>query len=344
MTAVALLLCLTAVQTPSKITIQPFQDDFVVRAGLKKFIVPMRLDRPKPPMAVVFRKNKNFAVWDERGLSLRFGKKLVSYKLKEVAVSPRVFDRDEIRANLELFKQGKRSQEADALSGAKRIGNEAYFLVRWDDAAGTPWLEALVKVDLSDAKPEWKLLGKFEGISLARAAIDDRLMLHNGFLAVIASKDKEWGESFYSSGLKAFGFKKMGTGLANFTEQRTFAGLFVEKTAYGTLVGGAIDLETGKRKEVMEVKGTLKFIDGDLPFLAVVGDVSGAHLRNADSGAEIVLPASSAVRRTGAGVVVWSPIVKPSRAWLYDPVRWSVLATWDQAARGASAGAGNAGL
>ncbi len=328
MTAVALIACLAAIQTPPKITIQLFQDDFVVRQGSKKSVVPLKLDQPKPPLAVVFRKNKTFAVWDDRGLSIRYAKKLVTSKLREIPVSPRIFERDEILSTVDLIRQGKRSREASALSGAKRIGGDAYFLVRWDDSDGKPWLEALVRVSLDEKKPEWKLLGKFEGLSLAKLPIDDRLMLHNGSLAVVARRGADWGESFYSSSLKAFGFKKLGTGLIDFTYQEGFSGLYVEKTSYGTSIGGKADFEAQRRTEALEVKGGLKFLDGKAPLLAVIRQEGGTALRNAETGAEMTLPSSSAVRRTTSGVVVWSPAVEPTRAWLYEPGRWMVLASW----------------
>lgn len=328
MTAVALIACMAAIQTQPKITIQLFQDDFVVRQATKKSVVPLKLDQPKPPLAVVFRKNKIFAVWDDRGLSIRNGKKLVSSKLKEISVSPRIFEREEILSNLELIRQGKRSREASALSGAKRIGGDAYFLVRWDDSDGKPWLEALVKVGLDAKKPEWKLLGKFEGLSLATLPIDDKLMLHKGSLAIVTGRAADWGESFYSSELKAFGFKKLGTGLVDFTYQEGFSGLFVEKTPYGSSIGGLADFETQKRSEALEVKGGLKFLDGRSPLIGIVRTDNGTALRNARTGAEMALPASSAVRRTASGIVVWSPVTKPTRAWLYDPIRWAPLATW----------------
>lgn len=334
MTAVALAL-LTAIQGSPKITLQLFQGEFVIRQGSRKSLVPIKLDPAKPPLAVVFRKNQNFAVWDDRGLNVRVGKKLVSYRLGEIAVSPRINERDQILETIDLIHKGKRTKGATALSGAKRIGNEAYFLVRWDDSSGKPWLEALVKVDLTAKVPGWKLLGKFEGLSLAQKPIDDKLILHNGSLAVIARRDSDWGESFYSASLKAFGFKKIGANLVDFIPTKGFDGLFVEKSDYGTSIAGSVDLETGKRQEMLETRGSIRPIDSDLPLIAVIG---GSSLRNADSGAEVRLPASAGVRRTSDGIVVWTPLAKPTKAWLYEPERWQALATWNQAALGNSEG------
>lgn len=333
MTAALLAL---AIQAPPKFTLQLFQDEFVVRQGAQKILAPLRLEPPKPKLSVVFRKGDHFAVWDDRGLSIRTGKRTLTTKLKEVSVSPRVFEREEIRANLDLMKLGKRSREASALSGAKRIGNDAYFLVRWDDSAGAPWLEALISVPLDEGRPQWKLLGKFEGLTLAKLPIDDKLVLHNGMLSAITVRGSDWGESFYTANMKAFGFRKFGSRLIDFSAADKFEGDFVEKSSYGTNIAGQIDLESGQRSEFMESKAAIKMLDAQAPKVAIVSTKAGASLRNADSGAEIRLPASSAVRRAGSGIVVWTPSTKPTKAWLYDPERWEILATWSQAARAVS--------
>lgn len=296
---------------------------FVVKRGDLTESIPLSAKKVVPKF-VAFRKDKNFAVWDGRGLTIRAGEQVKSYKLPELAVSPKLFERDEIRSNLKLFASGERSKNANALSGAKRIGNDVYFLARWEDKEKKPWLEALVRVDLEATDLKWHLVGKFEGLSLASQSIDDQPLLHNGFLAVIIRKGEEWGESFYSRNLNGFGFKKLGKGLTDFEPTKEGTALFVEKTSYGTSIGGEVDIEKQIRREMLEVRGTFKMLDGGRPVLAI----DPPMLRNAESGSEFTLPKDSGVKRCAAGVIVFTPEANPTSAVLYDPERWTPLARW----------------
>jgi len=281
-----------------------------------------------PPKFVAFRNNENWAVWDHRGLTIRYGKLVKSYRLGEIAVSPRVFERDEIRKNLDLFKSGDRFKPASALSGAKRIGDSAFFLVRWDDKAGKPWLEALVRVPLDQKGIEWRLIGRYDGLSLADKAIDDKLLLDHGTLAVINRRDDGWGESFYSTTAHGFGFKKLGDHLLDFRQADTGVGLFVEATPYGTTIGGEVDLATAARREIIETHDPFSLVDDEIPMLALVTATKPA-LRYASSGAELTLPDDPSVRRCADGVLIWSGGDHPTSATLYDPERWTPLAQWN---------------
>lgn len=323
----------------SKVSLQYFQDDFIIRSGAKKVVARVKDAPLAAPNAVVFRKDRTFAVWDERGLTVRIGKRFKSYRLQEIATSPKVFDRDQIRENLALFASGKRSKAASALSGARRIGENAYFLVRWEDSPGKPWLEALVRVDLTEKAPAWHYVGKFEGYSTAKAPIEDKLWLHAGSLTVVARRGEDWGESFYSSDLKAFGFRKLGVRLIDLapnprrSTHPEMGASFVEKTAYGTYLAGTVDLETAKRTEILESWAPVQLIDQASPMLALIGEGDHLALRNGDSGVEMALPSGAQIRRTTEGLLVWTPSASPTKAWLYRTEDFAVRATWSQAAR-----------
>src|SRR4051812_48053687 len=126
--APALLLCLVVSQTAvDKPTLYFYQDSLIIRRGNDKEAVPLQLAKKPAPLSVLYRRNKTFAVWDERGLTVRIGKKVRSTHLPDIAVSPRVFPRDEILKTIDLIHRGKRKKGANALSGSRRIGNTAYF-------------------------------------------------------------------------------------------------------------------------------------------------------------------------------------------------------------------------
>jgi hypothetical protein len=322
MTPFGIWLCLSQekVQPP---TIGLFQDSFIVRYNGKRAEVPLQLPRPRPPLNVSFRKNQNFAVWDDRGLTIRIGKQVKSLRMEEFAVSPRIFTKEEIQETVAK----KRSRKAAALSGARRIGTTAFFLVRWEDK-GQTWLETLVSIDLAEPTFHPSLLARLPGTSLADEPIDDRLILLGNRISVLVKKGKDWGLDTYDSQTKKFEFDSLGQGLESYLPVTNRLGAFVEKTAYASRIAGRVDLATLVRKNLFETKGSVRFVDATEPLVAVIHHGDDIKLRNADTGAEAVLPASSSMRRTPLGIVVWSPYKMPKRAWLYEPARWSPIAQW----------------
>lgn len=329
MSAASLLLCLALNQT----SVEPFQinyleETFIVRGNELTERVPLQLPKPKPTLSVAFRKNTTFAVWDDRGLTIRHGRRVRSTRLPEIAVSPRAFEREQILETLDKIKAKDRRREASGLSGARRVGNFAYFLVRWNERNGSPWLEALVRVDLNSPTSKPEFVGRFGGLSTATAAIDDRMFLREGRLAILARATKEWGLATYDLAGKRFDFQALGENLETVVPAGQDTLAFIERTAYGTRVAGELDLTTLTRRELAEVRGRARFLDGDLPRLLVANNGREAVIRNLDSGSELRLPASSSLRRTRAGVLVWSPVRPPKRATLYDPARWSPRAEW----------------
>jgi hypothetical protein len=319
----------------TKVTLRFSQDNFIVSDGKKNITVPIDDPASNPAKAISFRKGATFAVWDERGLTIRVGRKVFSTKLPEIAVSPKMQERSAIKANLPLFASGKRSKSASAISGAKRVGSEAFFLARWDDSDGKSWLEALVKVDLDSPTPEWKLVGRYAGLTLARKFIDHQLILRDGALTAIVRKGDEWGRGFYSPVVDAFGYKAYGKGLVDFQAKRDLTGDFVEETGYGTIVAGKMNFETEERTEMLESKA-ITLVDSREPMLAIVANGTQKAIRNADSGAEKPLPADAVVKRTPLGTLIWAPAAKPTQAWLCGTESFTTEAEWTQAARGSS--------
>lgn len=325
MTTALIVLSLLAQSKPvDKYTLDFFQGSFVIRHGEAVERVPLKLDPEKPKLASVFRRDHNYAVWDERGLTVRIGTKVTSTHLPEIAVSPKIFRRSEILRTLDLAAKGQRSKDAAALSGAIRLGNEVYFLPRWEDKGGKTWMEALVRVDLSSPKPRWQLVGSFQGTSTASKAIDDVLFFQGGKLCVAARAEDGWGISTYTPSEDTFGFEHLGDDLRTWHS----GGLFVEATNYGTTLAGHIVGSGLARETLLESKGNARFIDGNKPLLAIVQTPSGPALRNVDTAAELPLPASCAVRRAKKLIVVWAPYDKPKVARVYRAGRWQELARW----------------
>ena len=189
-------------------------------------------------------------------------------------------------------------------------------------------MESLVSVDL--AKPTFHptLLARLPGLSLADKPIDDKLILLGNQMSIVARQKNDWGLATYEIGSKQFEFKEIGTGLESYTELSNRLGAFVEKTVYNTHVGGRVDLVSLTRRNLIEAKGTMRFVDNQQPLFALINHGDDTIIRNVDTGAETTLLSSVAMRRTNLGLVVWSPFKAPKRAWLYETSRWTPLATW----------------
>ncbi len=131
-------------------------------------------------------------------------------KLPDIAVSPRAFTKKEILNTIHRIHAGECQKEACGVSGAKRLGNFVYFLLRWEDKSSKPWAEALVEVDMSADKLEPHLLGRFEGLSTASRPVDDKLQIIHTRLGIISKTSDSWGLSTYDPETKQFSRQAMG--------------------------------------------------------------------------------------------------------------------------------------
>lgn len=316
---------LVPIASAGEYSLNYFQGLFIIRKGEDTTQVSLEETVSKPPLYVAYRKNDAWAVWDDRGLTIRKGKRVFSTKLPEISTSPKLQTREQLVETVDLIKNGKRSTEARALSGSKRIGSEIYFLMRWMDSEGKTWLEALVGVNLDEEKPIPRLLGKFEGLSLASAEIDDKLMLHKDALGILTRKGEEWGESIYAPGGKVFSYRKLGYGLKNFKLVSGQTGEFVDTAKYGATLAGRIALTDGRRDELIETRGKVTLVGSSV---ALIENKGKAALRNLITGAEIGLEAGSHYRVAPQGLLVYYGDTRPTKAYLYNTSDWSVLASW----------------
>ena len=329
MTIPALILIQIKPKPVDKYTLDYFQQNFVVRKAENVVRVPLRLALPKPLASIMYRRDQCFAVWDDRGLTLRRGDKVSSTHLDYIPTSPKVFPRAEILRLLPKFKSGERRKVASSLAGSCRIGNNVFFLVRWEDKEYKPWLETLIKVDLAAEKLKPEYMGKLDRFTLATKQIDDRLYASGDNLFAITSDNGRWGVSRFDpkDGSKLES-TELGEGLDSILTGPTGYAYVVEKTEYGSRVAARINLNRETRKDLIEAPSKMKFIDATLPELIVINGPTGQVLHNGETGADLILPPSAAVRRAGKQVVVWSPFDNPKNATLYDPARWEAIATW----------------
>lgn len=300
---------------------------FSIKTGTS--VTTAALNAPSPEKKtdqVVFRKNDNYAVWDGRGLSVRHQNRTKSSRLVDIALTPKLFQKDQIIETRELILEGVRQKEASALSGARRIGSEVFFLVRWSETSGKTWLEALVKVDLDSDNPIPLLLGKFDGISLAKKPIDDCLFTLGDCVCALTRADGSWNLAKYNVVEKSFSAYVQGLDLVSFTPITRQVGVFVEKASDGAYVAGRVDLGSGSRRNLLESRRKPTILDGNRPSIAFL---DGTLIHNLESGVQTPVPAGSKALRTAKGIIVYWPANQPKKAILLDPERWTQLAKWD---------------
>ncbi len=323
MIGLALLIAASQAQT----SLQYYQGSFLIESS--GFVLPVSTQsQPAAPDFVRFRRGDTYTVWDKRGLAIRNGHWIYDTRFKELSVSPKLFSKDQIHANLEAAAKGQRFLEASALSGALRLGTDAYFVPRWIDKKGYTWLEVLVKVDLSVAKPKPELLGKFEGLTLASGSIDHRLFPLNEEPAAIVRRAGNWGVSVYDPVAEQFTYTNIGTRLRAYAllGDRDVAYIEAEQDELNRV--GTANLATGDRTDVLEDRGAIRVLDDQRPLCAIVATPDKTTLRNLETSAAMDLPANANVVRTLAGALVWWPQKNPKHALLLDPERWDGLANW----------------
>ena len=298
-------------------TIELYQGFAVVRDGLLVDRAPLIPAAPAPRLSVSYRRNETFAVWDERGLTVRIGKRIFSTHLDEIAVSQRAQTVDAIRDTVEKIRTGERQKSASALSGSCRLGTMAYFLVRWVDKQGEPWLEALVSVDLAKDNLHPRLVGRFQGFSTAALPLDQQLIPLDGKLTVFTRDTKDWGRASYEVASDSFGYDSLGAKLISLSP----AGYFVEKAEYGLNVAGKIDRLTLDRRTFVESRNPLRFLDDLTP--PIINEPGLVH--NGGTGAVTAVPKDIGITRVSDFVVLFSPAAKPTSAYLYRAENWKLF-------------------
>jgi hypothetical protein len=329
MTLSALILSLALkTQARDRPTVQYYQQTFQISARGDKSSVPLAPEETPNSKSLEFRKNDSFAVWDDRGLTVRRGEQSSSSHLPEIAVSPRAFPREEILKTIDRIKSGEVTKDAAGLSGARRIGKDVYFLVRWEDKTGKPWAEALVQVDLSADKLAPHLLGRFGGLSSATKSIDDKLLIADGKLAIVEHSRNTWGLSTYDPATKQFSTQEMGATLVSVESLGSSQALFVETSVYGSTIAGRVDMVTGTRKILYEGREHARFLDSEAPEIVLAGSGEKNKLIDCVTGAVRAIPYKIDARRVGKDILLWSDPASPTRVWLMSPASWTTLATW----------------
>ena len=268
--------------------------------------------------------------FDQRGLGVQYRGKGGFSGLTYVPTSPKAFSALEIVQNTALIKSDKRLERVSALSGFETVGNVVFLLVRWEEADGKPWLEAVVSIDTSGEEPVTKYVGRFAGMTRAKGTASDEL--HAGASGLLALVNQ--------SGKSGIGLVALPSGSVS---ERLFESaphailingnrvLATEKTEHGTTILSVLDESSLAKRPIFETRGAIT----DIKVAGVLAVTTGGVLQllSLETGALTVIEKDAGTAETAYGVLVWSPKSEPKNAAILELDGWSRVATWSAAKR-----------
>ncbi|MBA4292189.1 hypothetical protein C0431_04395 [bacterium] len=267
--------------------------------------------------------------FDSNGIGFRKNNKSTYATYNSIATSDKLFtkeQRDQINRDVAA---GTKKLEVSAVSGWEKVNDTAFIILRWDDKAGKPWLEALMRFDFPKGKPTVTYLGRFDSFTQATGRVNDKLIFENGELSTVThSGDVSLLES-YSIESKSFTKSPLG---ANFVDAKlvpgSLSGLGIQRTPAQTYIVSLIDRETKTSQAVGEIRGEIAGLYA--PSVLHYKSNGRSILFSLSSGSEIVIPNDCGIESINSGILLWTPAQKPKAAALYSSTSFRTLARWSQ--------------
>ena len=276
---------------PQPYQLRYFQGEFILRKDREAWRVRVPPAPPAPVTSIAYRRDDCWAVWDERGLTIRVGDKLTSSKLEGIARSPRIFPHAELVESLEKVRKGERSAFASGIGGSRRLGNYAYFVPRWLDKTGAVWLEALVRVDMTKPNPKPELVARIPGTTLVRNALDKWLLADDGGLALPVTTTEGWA-ILRIKDEQVFPYPQEGA-LMDLNGDR-----YIQRLSSNLYQYGLVDWKTPKLTMQYESRVPLAFTPVD-PDLLISQSETKSSVVFLPTGAQWNLPARSMIEAIG---------------------------------------------
>jgi len=269
--------------------------------------------------------------FDENGLGIRQGKYRSYTRLNAIATTPKLFSQDQIdEINREVADE-KRSLDVAALSGFEVMNDRLYVLLRWETSEKVPWLEAIVQFDLNAKTPQAQLVGRFEGLTTAKGRVDDRLGQYRGSLVAMTQIPEGLGVATYDLAQSKPAYSLVAPRVldAKVIDNSTYA-FTVTRTRQASFQIGLIDITRSTYRRAFEFRGSI--VGVERPTLLRISRNGNHSVVNLESGAEMPVPKTAAIRGTAQGVLLWTPAESPKNAQLYSLSSFSLLSGWaDQA-------------
>lgn len=301
-----------------------FQDGaFLVTGALGSEIVPVStaakspdpVDRSKGLFRLVV--GSKTILFDAKGLTVSQKGGSVTSRLRAVPTSGKVATKESNAELMKLVGEGKRKLDVSALSGWQLNGHVLYLLFRWEGTDKKPWLEALMRVNLEEKKPQAAFVGRFKAMSSATGIVDDVLFVQSERLAVLGNNGDKFGLALMTTDGAESDFDEYGDAVAKsrLMENGTSAWTLTP-TQYGTNILGLADLDKHTYNVTGEVRG--KMVSIKAPGLARFRSVKGVKVLNLMTGSEMTVEPDSEERQLTNGILLWAPAKNPARAALYD--------------------------
>ncbi len=294
-----------------------------LRVATERFVGPP----PFPSDNVTLTYAGRQITFDEKGLGIRQGAAYGYSRLPSLAMTTKLFGNAEINETKAKIASGERQAGFSSLSGFEYVGTTLYLLLRWEEKNGTPWLEALVGIDLSRQQLQPALVGRFDGISYASGRVDDRLEYRDGRLAAFTTKGAEWGlasmtpetggKSFTSFGPKAASARLIPGGIN---------AVGMSPSGYGTTFVTLVNLGTSAWRKTAEIRGQIRGVVE--PNILHWREGSQNVYTNLETGAELRPAWDPVPVSTSMGLLMWSPSVSPDKAFLYETETFRVVGSW----------------
>jgi hypothetical protein len=268
--------------------------------------------------------------WDGKQMTVRLGKYQRSTKFVDIPTSPRLFSKEQIMDTIRSVDTGEMSLEASALAGHELIGEEMYLLLRWNREDKKPGFEALVRINMSEKTPWFKVMGKLPGTSKATGVVSDELFLENKRLATVAEQGEgKWGLATWDLDESYMRYFPLGKNLFRYSipGKAPEKLMFVERSSYGTYLGGEIELATKERVDLAESRDKISFISSD-PVVVRFDSPEQCRIRFINSSLERTFAPWTAARMTKQGLLTWIPSSTPTQAAFFYPDNWTLQGKW----------------
>ena len=252
---------------PQAYQLRYFQGEFILRKDRDAWRARVPAAPMAPVTSIAYRKDDRWAVWDERGLTIRVGEKLTSTKLDGIARSPRIFPHDELVESLEKMRKGERSPFAGGIGGSRRVGNFVYFVPRWYDQKGAIWLETLVRVDMTKPTPKPELVARIPGTTLSRALLDKWLMADADGLTLPVTTPQGWS-ILKIKDAEIFPYPQDAT-IVDLSGDR-----YIQRLSNNLYQFGKVDWKAAKLEMQFESRAKLQFVEIDPDLLLATGDTN----------------------------------------------------------------------
>lgn len=257
------------------------------------------------------------------------GRMMGTSSLPVLATSPAIYSEAERTAIKQKIEAGTRKAGFSSVAGYEYLGSTLYLLLRWEEASGAPWMEALVGIDLDKEGFTANYVGSFRGYSFARGAVHDRLHSDAGDLVALTQTGDSYGLSRWDAIDKEVSFRPFGppVNVAVLMEEGRSA-VALRLTDYKTTLATVAPVSGGPARPAAEVRGAIKGLV-EPHFLRYIREDGQPVLLNLKSGAELEIARGLAVAGVRGGyALAWSPAKDPVYAIAYEAETWRPLAEW----------------